>query len=320
MISNQTQKVLITGSCGFVLSNLVRKIIYGKHPYDVVSIDKVNSHSTNSMYWNKNHTFHIADCCDQHIIDTIFKFEQPDIVIHGAANTGVDRSFWDSNTFVNSNVLGTQTIINACLDHKVKKLIYISTDGVYGELTDEVQAPWTEESPTNPRNPYAATKLAGEPLVKAAHHARGLIYNIVRLSNSYGPYQTTEKLIPLTIKSLLEGATVPIYGQGRQIRSWTHAFDVNQGLITVLSQGVPNEPYNLSANQEMPNIVVVQKICSIMSKDIGTVFYSPKTGHDFRRATNTDKLRQLGWAHGYKFKNGIVDTVNWYLDNKWILK
>jgi len=319
-MTSRTQKVLVTGSCGFILSNFIRKIIYDKHPYEVVSIDRVNSNSTNSMYWNKNHTFHVADICDQHVVDTIFRFEQPDIVIHGAAQTGVDHSLWEPNAYVTANVLGTQTIINACQDHKVKRLIYISTDGVYGELKNEAEAPWTEESPTSPRNPYAATKLAGELLVKAASQAHGLIYNIVRLSNSYGPYQTTEKLVPLTIKSLLEGATPPIYGKGEQIRSWTHVFDVTQGLITILNSGAPNETYNLSANQELPNIVVVQKICSVLNKDIGNIFYSPKTGHDFRRATNADKLRALGWKHNYKFKNGIAETVKWYLTNNWTMK
>src|SRR5271170_5087017 len=147
-MTGRTQKILVTGSCGFILSNFIRKIIYDKHPYEVVSIDRVNSDSTNSMYWNKNHTFHIADICDQHVIDTIFKFEQPDIVIHGAAQTSVDRSLWEPNAYVTANVLGTQTIINACQDHKVKRLIYISTDGVYGELKNEAEDPWTEESPT----------------------------------------------------------------------------------------------------------------------------------------------------------------------------
>lgn len=322
MTNNRSQKILITGSCGFIFGNFIRKIIYDKQPYVVVSIDRVNSESTNSMYWNKNHIFHVADVTDQHVVDTIFRFEQPDIVIHGAAQTNVDQSFYDPFAFVKTNILGTQNIIDACLKHKVKKMIYVSTDSVYGDLINESNAPWDEESGLNPKSPYAATKASGELLIKAAAETHGLIYNIVRLSDSYGPYQTAEKLIPMTIKCLLSGDPVPVYGQGQQIRSWTHVFDVSSGLLTILKSGAPNETYNLSSNQELPNIVVVQKICSVLGKEItpDTIHFNPKMGHDLRRATNADKLRQLGWKHNYKFKDGIVDTVNWYLNNKWILK
>lgn len=319
MTNNRVKKVLITGSCGFIFSNFVRKIIYDKQPYSVVSIDRVNSSNTNSMYWNKNHTFHVADVCDQHVIDTLFRFEQPDIVIHGAAETSTDKSLYDASSFVRNNVLGTQNIINACVASKVSRLIYISTDGVYGDLKDPTGL-WDEGSPTNPGNPSAATKLAGELLVKAAHSAHGLIYNIVRLSSSYGPYQSTEKLVPMAIKSALSEEKIPLYGQGDQIRSWTHVFDINQALLTVLNSGDPNEIYNVSSGQEVPNIVVAQKICSLLEKEYDALSFNPKNGHDIRRAMDSTKLQKLGWKPSYKFKDGIADTVAWYMNNKWILK
>lgn len=315
-----TQKILVTGSCGFVFGNFVRKLIYDKQPYSIVSIDRVNSESTNSVYWNKNHIFHVADVCDQHVLDTIFRFEQPDIVIHGAALTSTDRSFQDASAFVKTNVLGTQNVINACVSSKVKRLIYISSDSVYGDLLDESSKPWTEEDSTNPRNPSAASKLAGELLVKAANQTHGLIYNIARLSSGYGPYQGSEKLIPMAIKCAMNGQKIPLYGQGQQIRSWTHVFDINSALATILNNGVPNQTYNVSANQEVPNIVVAQKICSTLNVGYDAILLNPKTGHDFRRATDSTKLQNLGWKPAYKFKDGIVDTVNWYLNNKWILK
>ena len=169
------KKVLVTGTCGFIFGNFIRKAIYDQNQkkpqdrYTFVSVDRVTANALNSMYWNKNHPFYPADIRDEHVIDVIFQREQPDIVIHGAAETFVDTSLKDPNSFVTSNVLGTQVIINACLKHKVKKLIYISTDEVYGQLTSEQDAPWTEDSPLAPRNPYSASKAAGELMVRAAH-------------------------------------------------------------------------------------------------------------------------------------------------------
>lgn len=314
------QKVLITGSCGFIFSNFINKVIYGKHPYQLASLDKVNTNTLNSLYWNNNHDFHIADLTNQHILDVIFQFERPDIVIHGAAETFVDSSLSNPSNFVTSNVLGTQNIINSCLKYEVKKLIYISTDEVYGHLTNENEAAWKEDAPLNPRNPYSATKAAGEMLVKAAHQSHGLIYNITRSANNYGPRQTPEKLIPKIIKCILEGKKIPIYGQGLQIRDWTFVGDNCDAILKVLSNGEPNEIYNIAANQELPNIEVVQKICNTVGSGHELIsFVDDRPGHDFRYSINTEKIRSLDWKPNYKFKNGIKDTVEWYLNNKWFL-
>jgi dTDP-glucose 4,6-dehydratase len=316
-------KLLCTGSCGFILSNFLRKAVYEKQPYSLVSVDRVNYNSINSMYWNKNHTFHIADIRDQHVIDTIFQFEKPDVVLHGAAETFVDTSLTQPNSFVTSNVLGTQVIINACVKYKIDKLVYISTDEVYGQLQSENEASWSEENVLNPRNPYAATKAAGELLVKAAHHSFGLNYNITRSSNNYGPRQTPEKLIPKTIKSILEGNKIPIYGQGLQIRDWTHVYDNCSALFQVINQGENNQIYNISSNQELSNIEVVQKICNVMQKghDLISHVEDPRgSGHDFRYSVDSSKVRKLGWKPNYKFKDGIAETIQWYLNNQWFFK
>jgi len=316
------KKVLITGSCGFIFGNFVRKAIYEKHPYQFVSLDRVSANAINSMYWNKNHTFHVADIRDQHIIDVIFQFEKPDIVIHGAAETFIDSSLSDPNSFVTSNVLGTQVIINACLKHKVERLIYVSTDSVYGQLKSEHDPLWTEDSSLNPRSPYAVTKAAGEMLVKAAHQSHGLIYNITRSSNNYGPRQTPEKLIPKAIKGILHENKIPIYGRGLQIRDWTHVFDNCSAILTVLNKGEPNQIYNISAGQELTNIEVVQKVCNAVGYGHNLINHitDPRSGHDFRHGVNSQKIRELGWIPSYKFKDGIQDTVQWYLNNQWFLK
>ncbi len=322
------KKILITGSCGFIFGNFVRKLMHWSNresnncPYSIISVDKVNVNAANSLYYNKDHTFYIADICDQHIINTIFQFEKPDIVIHGAAETFVDYSLSDPNIFMTSNVLGTQIIINCCVKFGVEKLIYISTDEVYGQLTDENAPAWTELSPLNPRNPYSASKAAGELLVQAAHQSHGLIYNITRSSNNYGPRQTPEKLIPKAIKCVLDGQKIPIYGEGRQMRDWTHVSDNCSAILSILKRGAPNEIYNISANQELHNIEVIQKICNTIGKGHNLITHipDPRSGHDFRYSINSSKLKQLGWEPKLKFSEGIEKTVDWYMNNKWFLK
>lgn len=319
------KKVLITGSGGFIFGNFVRRAIYGKYPYQFISIDKLNNNNAmNSFYWNKNHTFHIADIRDQHIINTIFQFEKPDIVIHGAAETSVDNSLIDNNSFISSNIDGTQIIINSCLKYGVEKLIYISTDEVYGQLINEQEPSWDENSPLNPRNPYAATKASGELLVKAAHTAHGLIYNIVRSSNNYGPRQTPEKLIPKAIKCILEGKNIPIYGRGLQVRDWLHVFDNCSAILNILEKGKPNEIYNISANQEFNNIEVINEVCKYLNKgfDLITFVDDPRgSAHDFRYSINSNKIKELGWIPQFKFKKDIGEQcIKWYIDNQWFLK
>jgi dTDP-glucose 4,6-dehydratase len=321
MVNMNKKKLMITGSCGFIPGNLVRKLIYEKHPYSIVSIDRVNDNVSNSIYWNDNHKFYVADIRDQHIIDTIFRLEQPDIVIHAAAETFVDYSLSDPNAFITSNVLGTQVIINACLKSNVDKLIYISTDEVYGQLADSNASSWKETDPMDPRNPYSVSKAAGEMLVKAAHNAFGLKYIITRSSNNYGLRQTPEKLIPKVIKCIENNEKIPVYGQGLQVRDWTHVFDNCAAIIQLLKNGKDNEIYNISANQEIQNIEVVQKICDVMNKGHNLVeFVKDRPAHDFRYSIDCSKIKELGWKPITKFKDGIVSTVEWYKANKWFLK
>jgi dTDP-glucose 4,6-dehydratase len=316
------RKCLITGSCGFIFSNFIRKAIYEKSPYNFVSIDKITKSNTlNNIYINNDHEFHIADITDAHTMNVLFEYVRPEIVIHGAAETFVDTSLKDPNSFINANVLGTQIIVNNCVKWEVKKLIYISTDEVYGQLTNENDLSWIEDAPLNPRNPYSASKAAGELLVRAANASYGLTYNITRSSNNYGPRQTGEKLIPKIIKCILNNEKIPVYGQGLQIRDWTHVYDNCGAILQILSSGKDNEIYNISANQEFTNIEVVQRICNIMERGHNLIEHikDPRTGHDFRYSINTDKIRSLGWKPNYKFKEGLYETVQWFMNNQWYL-
>lgn len=319
-------RILITGSAGFIFSNFIRKAIYGQNDKEekdtFVSIDRVANNTLNNMYWGKNHTFYPGDIRDAHVMDVIFQFEKPDVVIHGAAETFVDTSIKDPSPFITNNVLGTQVMINCCVKYGVKKLIYISTDEVYGQLTDERAAPWSETAPLNPRNPYSASKAAGELLVQAAHHTYGLTYNITRSSNNYGPRQLPEKLLPKAIKCILEGASIPIYGQGLQVRDWTYVGDNCAAIFTIMEKGQPNQTYNISANQEFTNIEAIQLLCNAMGKghELISFIEDPRPGHDFRYAIDTTKLRSLDWKQKYKFKDGLSETVEWYMKNQWWLK
>jgi len=322
-------KILVTGTAGFIFSNFIRKAIFEQNKlkledqkYNFASIDKITkSQVLNNIYQNKSHTFYIGDISDTHFMNVVFQFEKPDYVIHGAAESFVDDSLKDPNKFINSNVLGTQILVNACVKWGVKRLIYISTDEVYGQLSSETDAPWTEDSPMNPRNPYSASKAAGELIVRAAQTSYGLEYNITRSSNNYGPRQTAEKLIPKVIKHINEGKKIPIYGQGLQIRDWTYVLDNCSGVLAVLERGAPNETYNISANQEYPNIEVVQNICNAMGKGHELMsFVDERPGHDFRYSIDTSKIRNLGWSPNVKFKDGIIETVDWYQKNGWFLK
>lgn len=307
------KKVLITGSCGFVMGNLIRKAIYEKQPYQFASIDRVNDKAINSMYWNKNHTFHIADIKDPHIIDVIFQFEKPDIVIHGAAETK------NSESYIDSNISGTQVIINACLKHKVEKIIYISTDEVYGPPQ---KTSWQEDDSINPVTLYAISKGTGESLVKAASFRDGLIYNIVRLSNAYGPRQGADKFVPKVIKNITQNERFIVPKRGSTTRDWSHVFDHCSGVLTVLNNGKDDEIYNISSNQDFTDIEVVQKICNAMNKGHNLNEYEQDQFEhlDFESSIDSSKIRKIGWEPKYKFKDGIINTVEWYINNQWFLK
>lgn len=312
------KKLLVTGSCGFIFSNFVRKALYEKLNYSLVSIDKVtNPANLHNVYSNKGHTFYIADVSDSHTIDLIFSMEKPDLVIHGAAESFVDDSIAKPEPFMNSNVLGTQVMLNMAVKHKIQRFLYVSTDEVYGQLGLNDNS-WTEDAQINPRNPYSASKAAGELLVKAANQTYGLEYNITRSCNNFGPRQSIKNFIPKIIKSINNNIPIPVYGKGEQIREWMHVDDHCSALLKVIG-GPANQTYNISTGAEFTNLELVGKICQIMGK--GEISFVPdRLGHDFRYSINANKIKELGWKPNIKFKEGLQQTCEWYLRNDWFMK
>jgi len=313
------KNLLLTGSCGFIGSNFIRKSIYDKCPYQLFSVDKIASSSMlNNIYQHKIHEFYVADICDEHIMDKIFEYVKPQIVINMAAESAVDKSISDPNIFVKSNIFGTQNMINLSIKYGVDVFFQISTDETYGALQDKNDPLWDENSPVNPLNPYSATKCAAELIVKAAHNTHKIPYFISRGSNTYGMRQTSNKLIPRIIKSIMNNETIKIYGNGTQIRDWLHVSDHCSAILKILDKGTACETYNISANEEFSNLEIAQTICDIMG-DGKIEFVKDRPGHDFRYGINSSKLRNLGWRPVYKFKDGIKNVIEWFQINKWFL-
>jgi dTDP-glucose 4,6-dehydratase len=297
------EKILITGSCGFIMGNFIRKAMKEKN-YLFCSVDRITKNA-NTVYANKNHAFHIADITDQHVMDMIFQYEKPDIVIHGAAQMS-----GEPYSMLHNNVGGTQVIINSCLKNEIKKLIYISDYQVYNEEHDKL----------DPVSPYVVSKISAEMLVRAASH-QGLIYNIARLCHNYGPRQTPDKLIPKVIKSILEEQKISVYGDGSHAREWMHVFDTCAALWTILNDGVNDTIYNISSGQEFSNIEIVQAVCNAMNRGHNLIEHVEDVpGHQQRYSANSNKLKQLGWKPTFKFKEGIKETTEWFELNKYILR
>lgn len=296
------QKILITGSCGFTMGNLVRKAIYEKQPYQIVSLDMVNVKSINSMYWNKNHVFHIADIRDQHTIDIIFQFEKPDIVIHGA-----EESHGNSLSMVSTNILGTQNIIDACVKHKIEKFLYLSTNEI--SANHNVIVP----------NLYHTTKISGGLLALTASFSHKLPTAIARLSNNYGPRQSLHYLIPKTIKCILNNSPIILGGDGMQVQEWTHVFDSCAGILNILNQDFSGEIYNISSGQELSDLEVVQKICNIIGRGHDLITCD-KNISDYHTISYSDGSVVPEWNYKIKFKDGLEQCILWYLNNQWWFK
>lgn len=304
------KKVMVTGSGGFVFGNFIRQVFYSKLPYTISSIDRVrDSHIIHNIYVNADHSFHIADITDAHILHVIFEKERPDIVIHGAAET------IDESSMISRNIFGTKAVVNECLKME-SKLIYVSTDRVYGDLGSE-EAPLRQEAdPVNPHGVLATTKAGGEAFVKGAW---GLDYNIIRLSNNYGPWQTVSGLIPHIIDGIFDEKPVEIYGTGYQTRDWTHVFDTCSAIFTLIENWVSKEIYNVTSKQEFSNLEVVQIVCNSFGKGHELVKHVERD-FDSRYAMANDKIKALGWSPQFKFRDGIAQTCQWYLNNKYVLK
>ena len=326
-------KILITGGCGFIGSNYVIKQVIRNH-HTVLNLDKLtyagNIENLSSIIHDPNYSFVHGDICDfESVSNTINQF-QPDAIVHFAAESHVDRSIDEPMAFVNTNVIGTATMLKVALQYWKEKnnnfrFLHISTDEVFGSL--EKDKFFTEETPYNPSSPYSASKASSDHLVRAWHQTYGLPTIITNCSNNYGPYQFPEKLIPLMITNCLDEKSLPVYGEGLNVRDWLYVEDHCDAIDTVLQNGQIGETYNIGGNNEMRNINIVNTICTILDelrprneKESYTELISYVTdrpGHDFRYAINTSKIKnQLEWKPKETFETGIHKTIQWYLDNE----
>lgn len=313
------KRVLVTGSCGFIFSNFMRKVMREGVPYTFSSVDKVIApYNQYNVKLNRDHTFYMGDIADESFINNVFMLEKPDIIIHGAAESFVDDSIKSAAPFIHSNVVGTQMMVDMALKYGVEKFIYISTDEVYGQT--KLGAPaWTEETPMSPRNPYSASKAAGEFIVRAAGETHRLPYIVTRACNNYGPSQPPRNLVPKIISSVLQGNPVPIHGNGKNMREWLYVDDNCSALKLIVEKGVIGETYNIGSGFELSNLEMVERIGNVLAKEPEIVFIKDRAGHDFRYSVDCTKISALGWKPQYSFDEGIKKCVQWYLDNGWYL-
>jgi len=314
------KRVLVTGSCGFIFSNFMRKVMRENVEYTFISIDKVLApYNQYNVHLNKDHSFYMGDIVDDTFLNNVFMLEKPDIIIHGAAESFVDDSIRNAGPFIHSNVAGTQMMVDMALKHGVEKFIYISTDEVYGQLVPGEKS-WKEESPINPRNPYSASKAAGELIVRAAGETHGLPYLITRSCNNFGPSQPPRNLVPMAISRILKKEDVTIHGNGTQIREWVYVDDHCLAIQTVLEKGVIKETYNIGSGFELSNLGMIEEVEKATGQKAHVVFIKDRPGHDFRYSVDCSKIKSLGWNPSHTFEQGLSKSVQWYMDNDWYLK
>lgn len=334
-------KILVTGGAGFIGSAVIRHIL-GNTQDSVINVDKLtyagNLDSLMGCEQTPRYVFEHADICDRQAMDRVFAEHRPDVVMHLAAESHVDRSITGPAAFVETNVIGTYTLLEAArqywsaLDENQRSAFrfhHISTDEVYGDL-DGPEDLFTETTPYQPSSPYSASKASSDHLVRAWQRTYGLPTLVTNCSNNYGPCHFPEKLIPLVILNALEGKPLPIYGKGNQIRDWLYVEDHARALYQVVTEGEVGETYNIGGHNEKQNIEVVQTICALLDELRPESAHRPhaqlithvqdRPGHDVRYAIDASKIqRELGWTPQETFESGIRKTVEWYLSNpQWV--
>lgn len=316
-------KIFVTGGAGFIGSNFVYMMLE-KHPdYDIVCIDSLtyagNLNTLEDALKNPKFKFSKTDITDRKAIYKLFEEEKPDIVVNFAAESHVDRSILNPQLFIETNVIGTSVLMDACREYGIKRYHQVSTDEVYGDLPlDRPDLLFTEETPINTSSPYSSSKAAADLLVLAYHRTYGLPVSISRCSNTYGPYQFSEKLIPLMIANASEDKKLPVYGEGINVRDWLYVDDHNSAIDLIIHSGKFGEVYNIGGNNEKRNIDIVKIILKSMNKSEDLITYvTDRKGHDLRYAIDSSKLqKELGWTPQTKFEDGIIKTIDWYLNNR----
>lgn len=310
--------ILVTGGYGFIGSNFVRYMLRN-YDYKVINVDKLtyagNLENLSDVSDHPKYEFVRGDVADKALIEGLAS-KGIDAVINFAAESHVDRSIEDPRVFIETNVLGTQVLLEAARKYGILRFIQISTDEVYGSLGPA--GSFTETSPLTPNSPYSASKTAADLLVRAYYKTYGLASIITRCSNNYGPYQFPEKLIPLMISNALEGKPLPVYGDGMNVRDWIHVEDHCRAIDLIMQRGREGEVYNIGANNEVPNIEIVKIILNRLNKPKSLIkFVEDRPGHDRRYAIDSTKLRnELGWDITYSFEEAMDLTIRWYVEHQ----
>ena len=315
--------ILVTGGAGFIGSNFIFYLLK-KYPANrIVCLDKLtyagNLSTLSSVLDRPNFRFVRLDICDREGVFRHFEEERPDIVVNFAAESHVDRSILDPGIFLQTNILGTATLMDACRKFGIRRFHQVSTDEVYGDLPlTRPDLFFTEETPLHTSSPYSASKASADLLVLAYHRTYSLPVTISRCSNNYGPYQFPEKLIPLMIINALDEKPLPVYGTGENVRDWLYVEDHCKAIDLILHKGREGEVYNVGGHNERKNIDIVRLICKALGKSESLITYvADRKGHDLRYAIDPTKIHtELGWMPETKFEYGIQKTIQWYLNNK----
>ncbi|MFA5950228.1 MAG: dTDP-glucose 4,6-dehydratase [Hyphomicrobium sp.] len=330
-------KLIVTGGAGFIGSALCRHLIL-RAGHSAINVDKLtyaaNLASLDSIADSDHYSFHKLDICDREAIDALFRDEQPDGIIHLAAESHVDRSITGPSAFITTNIVGSYTLLEAARAYWDKlpepkksafRFLHVSTDEVFGSLGET--GAFTETTPYDPSSPYSASKAASDHLAIAWHRTYGLPVLLSNCSNNYGPFHFPEKLVPLMITNALLGRALPVYGTGQNVRDWLYVEDHARALLAIFERGTPGESYNVGSRSERNNLDVVHAICDhldrLQPRACGTSyrstieFVSDRPGHDFRYAIDPAKLEaELGWRATETFETGIEKTVKWYLESE----
>ena len=316
-------KILITGGAGFIGGNFCHYMLE-KHPEDeYVCLDALtyagNMETLADIIENPHFEFVKGNICDKELVEKLFEEEKFDVVINFAAETHVDRSIENPKVFLESNIIGVQTLMDACRKYGIKRFHQVSTDEVYGDLPlDRPDLFFTEETPIHTSSPYSAAKAGADLLVMAYHKTFKLPVTISRCSNNYGAYQFPEKLIPLIIKKAQNDEKLPVYGTGENVRDWLHVLDHCSAIDLIVRNGKDGQIYNVGGHNERTNLEVVKTILKVLGKPESLIsFVTDRPGHDRRYAIDPTKIEtELGWKPVYNFDTGIVETIKWNVENK----
>ena len=311
--------ILVTGGCGFIGSHFLRYMMDTYTKDSFICLDALtyagNKNNIKELLEDSRLTMIEGNIRDASFVDTLFVSYKPDVIVHFAAETHVDRSITGPQVFLETNVMGTGVLLDACLRYGIGRFHHVSTDEVYGTLPLDIGVPFTEKSPLQPTSPYAVSKASSDLLVLSYYKTYGLPITISRCSNNYGTHQYPEKLIPLMIQRALQEAPLPVYGDGLNVRDWIHVLDHCRAIDCILQKGTVGEVYNIGGGEEIANIDLVKQILDILDMPYTLITYvNDRLGHDLRYAVDCSKLESLAWKREYTMKDTFTGIVEWYRD------